>query len=97
MLNIDNLSVTSESLGVNNINEVEVNYNYNKTTKVVTINSPNILLSDLIVYNMLGQVVTQKSSNRNSETINMSSFGKGVYIVKVFSENGSNTIRLINN
>ena len=97
VLNIDNLSVTSESLGVNNINEVEVNYNYNKTTKVVTINSPNILLSNLIVYNVLGQVVTQKSSNRNSETINMSSFGKGVYIVKVFSENGSNTIRLINN
>ena len=97
VLNIDNLAVTSESLGVNNINEIEVNYTYNKITKVVTINSPNSLLSDLIVYNMLGQVVTQKSSNSNSDSINMSSFGKGVYLVKVLSENGANTIRFINN
>lgn len=96
-LNIDDLAVTSESLGISDNNELDVNYAYNKTTKVVTINSQDGLLSDLIVYNMLGQVVTQKSSNSNSDTINMSSFGKGVYIVKVFSENGSNTIRLINN
>jgi hypothetical protein len=96
-LNIDDLAVTSESLGISDVNELDVDYAYNKTTKVVSINSPNSLLSDLIVYNMLGQVVTQKSSNSNSDTINMSSFGKGVYVVKVFSDNGSKTIRLINN
>lgn len=97
VLNIDNLSVTSESLGLSDINEIDVNYTYNKSTKIVTINSPNSTLSELIVYNMLGQVVIQKSSESNSDTINMSNLDKGVYLVKVLSDNGANIIRLINN
>ena len=45
---------------------------------------------------MLGQVVIQKSSESNSDTINMSNLNKGVYLVKVLSDNGANIIRLIN-
>ncbi|MFL2621536.1 MAG: T9SS type A sorting domain-containing protein [Flavobacteriaceae bacterium] len=96
VLNIDNLSVTSQSLGLSDVNEIDVNYTYNKSTKIVTINSPNSTLSELIVYNMLGQVVIQKSSESNSDSINMSNLQKGVYLVKVLSDNGANIIRLIN-
>lgn len=96
VLLVDELAVTSESLGVQNIEQAMMNYFYDDVAKAVTINSSNAPLSELIVYNMLGQVVFEKTTTKSSETIDMSTFDKGVYIIKAFSELGAKTMRVIN-
>ena len=96
VLLVDDLAVTSESLGVQDIEQALMNYFYDDVTKAVTINSSNAPLSELIVYNMLGQVVSEKTTTKSSETIDMSTFDKGVYIIKAFSELGTKTMRVIN-
>ncbi|MBK43699.1 MAG: hypothetical protein CMC83_07565 [Flavobacteriaceae bacterium] len=96
VLAVDELAVTSESLGVQNIEQTMMNYFYDDVAKAVTINSSNAPLSELIVYNMLGQVVSEKTTTKSSETIDMSTFDKGVYIIKAFSELGTKTMRVIN-
>ena len=48
----------------------------------------------LTVVNELGQVVYDAEVNNDSETLNMSQFGSGVYMIRIYTENGMGVKRV---
>lgn len=58
----------------------------NPSTGKFTLTLPTVAAnSQLVIYDMLGQVVLKKTLNTEQETINLSSHLKGIYFVKVIS------------
>lgn len=82
-INIDELSITTGSLSVNDFNSNDFKHFYSSATKELTLNSETNSLRNIALYNMLGQEVLSKSLMKSVETINLSSFNKGVYVAKV--------------
>ena len=58
----------------------------NPTNGNVTIEAEG--MQRLTILNELGQVVYDAEVSSNTETLNMSSFGVGVYMVRIYTENG---------
>ena len=54
-------------------------------------------ISDLVIYNLLGQQVLATKPNATQGQVDMSSFPNGTYLVKVTSENQTKTIKVIKN
>ena len=52
-------------------------------------------ISNVEIYNLLGQKVNANSVGANQGQVDMSNLSNGVYLVKVFSNNQSKTIRVI--
>lgn len=52
-------------------------------------------ISNVSVFNILGQKVYENTINSNNAQVNMSGFASGSYIVKVISENQSKVIKVI--
>lgn len=52
-------------------------------------------ISDVAVYNLLGQKVISNSINANEAAIDMSSLSSGSYIVKITSEDQTKTVKII--
>jgi PKD repeat protein len=54
-------------------------------------------LTNVVVYNVIGKQVFEKSLNNNLEEINMTGFADGVYFMKVFAGDVSTTIKVVKN
>lgn len=79
------------TIGVTNttdINELGTKANVfpNPTKGNVTVEVEG--LKRLTVLNELGQVVYDEETSNNSETLNMSQFGTGVFLIRILTENG---------
>ncbi|MGB0914592.1 MAG: T9SS type A sorting domain-containing protein [Crocinitomicaceae bacterium] len=66
----------------------------NPTEGFINITNDNKSSNNIIVYNTLGEVVLTKSTN-NSTSINLSTEGTGIYLIKVTNENGSFVERVV--
>ncbi len=86
---IDDISIKLGTTGVDVIDNNSVSLYPNPTTGIVNIaNAEN---NTVVVYNMIGQVVI---SVENTQSIDMSAFENGTYIVKVVSENETITKKI---
>jgi len=54
-------------------------------------------ISDLVIYNLLGQQVLATKPNATQGQVDMSSFPNGTYLVKVTADNQTKTIKVIKN
>ena len=70
------------------VNEYNINANLypNPTNGNVTIEAEG--MQRLTVVNELGQVVYDAEVNNDTETLNMSQFGVGVFMIRIYTENG---------
>ncbi|MBA4317421.1 MAG: starch-binding protein [Flavobacterium sp.] len=85
---------TNFSLGISDYN-LKTEWQYaNPVKEFLTIYSNNLAIKKLEVYNTLG---TQIASVIDSKTIDMSSLPVGLYLVKVYSDRGNKTIKVIKN
>ncbi len=66
----------------------------NPSQGVITVSNANNTENTIVVYDMVGKVVYSTSAN-SSTTIDLSSNGTGVYMVKVSNENGSMVERVV--
>ncbi len=80
------LSIESDELATLSIHP-------NPAKDVVYISSPEIALTKAEVFNMNGQLVL--STKNNLETIQINKLQSGMYILKLYTENGSKTIKII--
>lgn len=55
----------------------------NPSSNNVTIEIDNEDIETLIVFNLLGKIIYQKTTNENSLTIDVSNWTKGIYLVKI--------------
>ena len=95
-LNIDDLGVTSSSLGLEDVAVSQFSFFPNPVNDVLTINA-QVSIDSIIVYNMLGQTVITSTPNTNDNTVDMSALQTGAYFVQVSINNTLNTVRVIKN
>jgi len=82
------------TIGLNENTLAGVSVYPNPSEGVVTVSNVNNTENTIVVYDMVGNVVYTTSAN-SSTTIDLSSNGTGVYMVKVSNENGSIVERVV--
>jgi hypothetical protein len=65
----------------------------NPATDFVNIQQSEVALQKIEIYSMNGQLI--RSENNNLEKINISRLKSGMYIMKLYAENTSKTIKLL--
>lgn len=86
ILSIDNVSVTSSTMSNEDFVLENIDYTFNQETDILKVNSDE-LLSNLQIFNIMGQKVLYQNLNDNSATLNLSTLSSGVYIVNVEGNN----------
>ncbi|MEM7084802.1 MAG: choice-of-anchor B family protein [Bacteroidota bacterium] len=87
--------VNNPLLGVEELPVGDFALSPNPATNRLTVSSKNVTISQVTIYNVLGQMVLDKSfSNSFSETLNISNLNSGMYLVKI---NNTTTKRLVVN
>ncbi|PZO27909.1 MAG: hypothetical protein DCF13_10355 [Flavobacteriaceae bacterium] len=66
----------------------------NPVSNLLTITSEETI-SDVVIYNMLGQTIMTKTIQNNEGTIDVATLKTGSYFVKIQSESGSQTVKII--
>ena len=82
------------ALGVNTFNTPKVRIYPNPTSGILTIEA-NSVIESITVYNVLGQEMLSQKGNSASETLNISNFKSGVYLVKTTSNGKTATSRIV--
>ena len=95
---IGTLTVTQKSLSVSSFEEkrniVQVYPNPTTGKRFYIENSNGQALSQLEVYDLLGKRIKTVSLNRNTKNeINLNEFSSGIYLVKIYSENGTSVTK----
>tara|TARA_B100001059_G_C17748113_1_gene535524 strand:- start:100 stop:1218 length:1119 start_codon:yes stop_codon:yes gene_type:complete len=85
-INIDDVSVTSSTMSNEEFILENIEYTFNQESNNLRVTSEE-LLSNIQIYNMLGQQVLNKDLNDSSATLNLSTLNSGVYIVNVEGNN----------
>ena len=94
-LGIDDFKVEyTPNLSNSDFDSTNFSYYPNPVKEVLTLTSTQNI-SSVVVYNLLGQKVSDNSINATSAKIDMSALSNGSYIVKVTSENQTKTIKII--
>ncbi len=83
------------SLAVENISMLDnVNVYPNPSTGNVTISNDNGTENTITVFDISGKQITSKTSN-TATTLDLSSFGAGVYVVEITNDNNKKTERVV--
>ena len=93
-LNIDDVAVTSSTMSIDEI-ELGILHSYNKTSKVLKIQSGSDLITGVEIYDLNGRMIQSNSGNESSMIISFESFENGIYIVNVSTEVGQKSIKLL--
>ncbi|MBP1644494.1 MAG: hypothetical protein H6Q16_69 [Bacteroidetes bacterium] len=83
---------------VNGLNNVDVNtlsYVYPNPAKDQVTLASSFNMEKVEIFNMLGQKVYENTLNGNATTVNVSDFNNGTYIVKIFTEAGLATKKIV--
>ena len=95
----ETVSITANTLGAESyLLDREITLFPNPTTNVlhIKLGSSNSLPDNYSMYNMLGQVVLQKSVGTLDDlTVNTSSLSKGMYFIKIATDNASMSLPFI--
>ncbi len=92
VLQTDNFKVEG-TLGINENEISDFEYFYNPLNDMLNVSSSE-KLSNIQVFNILGQKVIDNDINNHSYIINLSNLSTSIYFVKVESSNGINTFKL---
>ena len=88
------ISAYDASLGSGSFDNASFAYYPNPVINVLNLSS-NQEISNVDVFNLLGQNISSNKINANSAQVDMSNLSKGAYIVKVTSNNQVETIKVI--
>ena len=94
MLMIDAFSVET----LLSVSEFELNtfsHAYNKDTSILNLESSNLPLTGIEIYNVLGKSVIKKSLASTTEEIRLSEIADGVYLAIVTIDGGTKTFKFI--
>jgi len=94
---IDNFRTNDEDLSVSEFDSNSFTHFYNKDLKQLKLTSPQNNFDGIEIYDVLGKRVLNQSLNGNESTIQLASIKSGVYIARITTEKGSQTIKFIKN
>ncbi|OUS00464.1 hypothetical protein A9Q86_10860 [Flavobacteriales bacterium 33_180_T64] len=84
-----------QTLSVDDFESNTFTHAYNKDTDKLTLESSNLPLSNIDLFNILGQRVINQSLSNSNETIDMSSLTDGIYLAKVSIQGKTQTIKIL--
>ena len=94
VLNVDDVSVTSSTMSNEEFTLENIDYTFNQETNILRVSSEE-LLSNIQIYNMLGQQVLNQDLNDSSVVLNLYDLSSSIYIVNVEGNNSkSKTFKL---
>jgi hypothetical protein len=88
------LAVTISTLALQDFDMTQFNYYPNPVINLLNI-SYSQEMTNVKVYNMVGQQLLNKNVNATSTKIDMSGFANGAYFIRVSTENAMKTVRVI--
>lgn len=88
------ISAFNASLGTGTVDTPKFSFYPNPVTDVLNLSYQNGI-SEVAVFNVLGQQVMQKTVNENESQLNMSALERGTYLVKVTSGNETKMIKVL--
>ena len=94
-INIDEVSVSTALLGVDDFETNSFKHYYNTNTDVLTLKSFKSALDSVEIYNILGQNVLNRSLSQTNENINLSTLKDGIYIARITIDNSTKTIKFL--
>lgn len=97
---IDNINILSTNVGVNEINlsdNISVYPNPSDGTVFVNINVANAGKVNVKIYNMLGEIISEVSDNAKNFKFNLANQSSGIYFIKVKTDSGEATKKLMLN
>lgn len=97
IINFDDVSLGGTLLSVDEFVSNTFSHSYNKDTDKLTLESSNSALSNVALFNILGQRVINQSLSQSNEVIDMSSLTDGIYLVKVSIQGQTQSIKIIKN
>ena len=95
-LNIDDVRVEGDEMGVNDFDNLNINYFYNQVTRDLEITSTEIIKNIQIV-NLLGQSIITDDINDLAYKINLANLSSSIYVVNVEGVSGMKTFKLQTN
>ncbi|MFL1013656.1 choice-of-anchor J domain-containing protein [Flavisericum labens] len=95
LINIDDVVISNSLLSNDEFEPNSFKHFYNNTTKELTLKSDSNNLSNVVLYNTFGQEILSKDLFKSEETINLSSFNKGIYIAKIMIGETFKTIKIL--
>ena len=94
-IEIDEVSVSSGILGVEDFNKENFKYYYNTNTKTLTLKSNNLPIDSIKIYNLLGQSTYNKTISNTTENLDLSSLTDGIYIAQIEINNSTKAIKFL--
>jgi hypothetical protein len=91
----DNIYFSFDPLSVNDVEVTGINAFPNPSVDVWNVTSEHAAITELRVFNILGQTVKSISPNATQAQIDASDLDKGIYITEVRTNRGTTTIKLI--
>ncbi|PTM01406.1 MAG: hypothetical protein DA407_15975 [Bacteroidetes bacterium] len=91
---IGSVVVTTNVLGVSDVSNINVSVYPNPTANNVNIQS-NEEITNIQVYNVVGQMVKNASPIATNVSLEMASLDSGMYFMTISTETGSKTVKLI--
>jgi hypothetical protein len=82
-------------VGLNDVDLNTITYVYPNPAKEQVLLGSSINMNRVEICNMLGQVVYSANVSGNATTVNTSNYAKGNYIVKMYTDNGIATKKLV--
>ena len=94
-ISIDDVVLSAETLSVDEFASNNFKHFYNSNSDVLTLQSAQSPLSNVEIYNVIGQQVMNKSLSQSTETLNLSELQDGVYLAKVMIEGQVKTVKFL--
>ncbi|MCW5518520.1 T9SS type A sorting domain-containing protein [Aureitalea sp. L0-47] len=92
---LDNIYLhDNTTLNTNDFSAAEISAYPNPVVNDLNISSVENI-SQITIYNILGQIVLQEAPNRSDVTLNVSQLQSGTYIARVTTDSGSQTVKVI--
>lgn len=93
-LSLDNIQITKESLSTQEAMKTKIAFFPNPVKDILNIQNDRKITA-VKIYDLTGKEVVTKEFNANNVHVDVSNLPKGVYMVKVGSENSNRTIKVI--
>lgn len=93
-LSLDNIRITKASLSTNDIKNKKLSYYPNPVKDVLKIDNVTTI-KNIKIYDLKGTEIVTKSYDSKNVKIDISDLIKGIYLVRIESENGAETIKIV--
>ncbi|MCH4553298.1 T9SS-dependent choice-of-anchor J family protein [Aestuariibaculum lutulentum] len=96
-IEIDEVTISSKTLGIEDFESDNFSFYYSKNNNSLELKSANKPISNITIFNLLGQNVLSKNLNVTNESVNINSLTKGVYIAQITIDNFTKSIKFLIN